>query len=335
MREKKVLFATEIKQKISIVICDTLCQSLYMTASKTPDQRRMQYPEQDRSAIENPRIITLLGSAGLTAVDLQLFDRLYQQGFETFVHGSIMADRIKPTSDIDFTVIGDFKEMPADLRDTLMPGYTAIRGLRMIDYVSTSVRSQDGRKISMHISEPDFRETHPILEKPFATEYRPGIHAKSGPRSYFLSGATHEGDIRLLNILCESESVGVDGSTVTDIPQTGKLIIKGDSILIDGHEKPNMKAQDVIRLHLDGTSDESRQEYAEEVMILGLEFDKMSSDTPMYHNPDAEQRLVQGPAARSMEALGLYTQTDPAVITNRLFSELARHWSKIKPHKAR
>lgn len=306
-----------------------------MTTSRTPDQRRVQYPEQDRSAIENPRIITLLGSAGLTAVDLQLFDRLYQQGFETFVHGSIIADRIKPTSDIDFTVIGDFKEMPPDLLDTLMPGYTAINGLRAIDYVSTSVRSQEGRKISMHISEPEFRETHPIIEKPFATEYRPSIHAKSGPRNYFLSGADRAGNIRLVNLLCQSEPIGTDGSTVTDIPQTGRLILQGSTVIVDGHEKPNITAPDVIRLHADGTPDESHTPSAEEIMILGLEFDKMSSDTPMYNNPEAEQRFVKNPAARSMEALGLYTQTDPSVITNRLFNELARHWATIKPNKAR
>ncbi len=306
-----------------------------MTTPRTPDQRRVQHPEQDRSALENPRIITLLGSAGLTAVDLQLFDRLYQQGFETFVHGSIIADRIKPASDIDFTVIGDLKEMPADLRDTLMPGYTAIHGLRAIDYVSTSVRSQEGRKISMHISEPEFRETHPIIEKPFATEYRPGIHAKSGPRNYFLSGADHEGNIRLINLLCQSEAIGADGSTITDIPQTGRLIIKGNTVYVDGHEKPSITVPDIIRLHADGTPDESHAPSAEEVMILGLEFDKMLSDTPMYNNPDAEQRFVKNPATRSMEALGIYTQTDPSVITNRLFNELARHWSKIKPNKAR
>lgn len=335
MREKKVLFATKIKLKINVALYITLCQSLYMTTSKTPDQRRMQYPEQDRSIVENPRIITLLGSAGLTAVDLQLFDRLYQQGFETFVHGSIMADRIKPTSDIDFTVIGDFKEMPADLRDTLMPGYTAVRSLRRIDYVSTSVRSQEGRKISMHLSEPDFRDTYPVLEAPFATEYRPGIHAKSGSRNYFLSGATHEGSIRLVNLLCESEAIGNDGSTVTDIPQTGRLILKGNSVLVDGREKPGITVPDIIRLHPDGTLDESSSPSAEEIMTLGLEFDKMSSDTPMYHNPDAEQRFVKSPATRSMEALGLYTQTDPSVITNRLFSGLAEHWTKIKPNKAR
>lgn len=304
-------------------------------ASKSIRQSYAEYPDQVRGAVENPKIITLLGSAGLNVVDFQLFDRLYQQNFSVFVHGSIMADRIKPASDIDFTVIGEFEDMSAELRDTLMPGLPGVQSLRSIDYVSTSVRSQDGRKISMHISEPAFRETQPLVDKPFATEYRPGQHAKDTPRTYFLSGADRDGNIRLINFLSQSHAVSDDGSTVTDIPQTGHLVVKNGKIFVKDKEKIGVTAQDVIRLQPDGTHDERPADHADEVMILGLEFDKMNSDTPMYKDPSAEQRFVTSPSTRSMEALGAYTRSDPATVTNRLFGELARHWSKIKPHKAR
>lgn len=216
-----------------------------------------------------------------------------------------------------------------------MPGLIAVRGIRAIDYISTSIRSQDGRKISMHISEPDFRETHPIVDKPYATEYRPGMHAKTGPRKYFLSGADRDGNIRLINFLCDSDSVGNDGSTITDVPQTGRLMLKGNSIFISGKEKTGITADEVIRLRSDGQPDTMSSIDAEEVMILGLEFDKMLSDTSMYNDPAAEQRFVKKPITRSMETIGKFTQTDPTVITNRLFGELAKHWSKVKPHKSR
>ncbi len=252
-----------------------------------------------------------------------------------FVHGSIMADRINPKSDVDFTVIGELDNIPSELRDTLMPGLTAARALRTIDYASTSVRSQYGRKISMHISAPDFRDTHPNINKPYATEYRPDTHAKTGPRNYFLSGTDRNGNIRLINFLSESHAIE-SGGTVTDIPQTGILTLKGDTIFVNGSKKTDITAQDVIRLTPDGMPDKNvPTNITEEVMILGLEFDKLSSDTPIYRDPAAEQRFVEQPAVRSMNAIGNYTQTDPAVITNRLFGELARHWSKIKPHKAR
>lgn len=300
----------------------------------TPE-RNLQYPERGRGFIENPRMTAMLGSAGLAAVDFQLFDRLYQQGQSVFVHGSIIADRITEKSDIDFTVIGNMQDISPELRETLMPGLAAVERQRSVDYISTSIISQSGRKISMHMSEPDFRDTHPLTDKPYATEYRPGIHAKVGPRKYFLAGADRDGNTRLLNFVTESDMIGNDGSTVTDIPQTGRLTLKGNAVYINGKVKPNMTVDEVVRLRADGKPDTMSTADSEEVMILGLEFDKMLSDTSMYNDPDAEQRYVKNPVTRSMDAVGEFTATDPAVITNRLFGELANHWSKVKPNKPR
>ena len=187
----------------------------------------------------------------------------------------------------------------------------------------------------MHISEPDFRKEHPMVDKPYATEYRPGMHAKVGPRSYFLSSANQDGNIRLINFLCDSLAVGDDGSTVTDIPQTGRFVLKGKSVFVNGKEKTNITTGEVIRLRPDGEPDIMLADGAEEVMVLGLEFDKMQSDTSMYHDLAAEQQFVRGPITRSMQSIGEYTKRDPAVITNRLYTELAKHWSKVKPNKSR
>lgn len=307
-----------------------------MKAYETDDHSSISmHPERDRGALENPRVAAMLASAGLTAVDFQLFDRLQEHDQSVFVHGSIIANRITDKSDIDFTIIGNLETMSPELHETLMPGLLAIKALHRVDYTSTSIRSQHGRKISMHISEPDFRETYPHINRPYATEYRPGIHAKSGPRKYFLPGADREGNIRLVNFLSESEAVGTDGSTITDIPQTGILKIKDNSVYINDREKSNITADQFIRLTTDGEPDLTVTTAPEEIMILGLEFDKMLSDTSMYNDPDAEQAYVKQPMARSMKAIGEFTQTDPNVVTNRLFSELAKHWAKVKPNKSR
>lgn len=187
----------------------------------------------------------------------------------------------------------------------------------------------------MHFGEPTFRESYPVVDKPYATEYRPGMHAKVGPRKYFLSGSDRDGRIRLISFMCASETTGYGESTLTDIPQTGKIVVKGPRIYVNGDEKSNITADEMIRLRADGEQDIVPADTAEEVMILGLEFDKMLSDTSMYSDPDAEQRFVRKPLARSMEAIGEYTQTDPAAITSRLLSELAKYWPKVKPNKSR
>lgn len=75
--------------------------------------------------------------------------------------------------------------MPQELRDTLMPGLSTAEELCDVDYISTSIQSQSGRKISMHISEPLFRENYPVLDTPYATEYRPAKHAKKVHESIF------------------------------------------------------------------------------------------------------------------------------------------------------
>lgn len=291
------------------------------------------HPEDDR---RDPQVVALLGSAGLTAVDLQLFDRIHQMNHHVFVHGSIMANRITDTSDIDFTIVGRSVDLSAELHEALMPGLDAAQLVRPIDYTSTSVRSQAGRKVSMHISEPDFRYAYPILHAPFATEYRPGMHAKNGPRNYFLSGTDVEGNPRLVNFTCESTPAGTDGGMITDIPQTGKLILKGDTVIVDGKVKADVVASHVIRLWADGEPDDKTPaDAAEEIMILGLEYDKMQSDTSMYDDPTAADRFVKDPALRSMKAIGEFTKIDPAAITGRLFGELAKHWHQIKPNKQR
>jgi hypothetical protein len=305
---------------------------MIMTAS--PSEQQPFSNAEGGEGRHNPAIITLLGSAGLTAVDLQFFDSLREQGQTIFVHGSIVADRMSPSSDVDFTVIGELSDLAPDLRDTLMPGLITAYETANIDYVSTSFLSQGGRKISLHMSEPSFRESSPSSH-PFATEYRPARHAKKNDRKYFLPGVDRDGTIHLINFLCHSSPVESDGSTITDTPQTGQLLLKGDTFFVEGKVKPGITADAVVKIRPDGSVTEALSEDISEIMILGLEFDKMQSDTALYSNADAVERYVKAPSRRSMEAVGVFTKTDPEVMTQRLFSELAKYWPQMKPNKSR
>jgi hypothetical protein len=245
-----------------------------------------------------------------------------------------MAGRLSPSSDVDFSIIGEVNDIAADLRDTLMPGLITADKMANIDYVSTSFQSQGGRKISLHMSEPSFRENSPN-GTPFATEYRPARHAKSTDRKYFLPGVDRDGTIHLINFLCNSSPVGSDGSTITETPQTGQLMMKGKSLFSEGKVKSNVTADTVIRIRPDESVVTEVSEDIAEIMILGLEFDKMQSDTALYSDPSADERYVKMPSKRSIEAVGKFTKTDPEVITQRLFGELAKYWSQVKPNKSR
>lgn len=141
--------------------------------------------------------------------------------------------------------------------------------------------------------------------------------------------------MRLINFMCESETVGDDAGTLTDIPQTGVFTLKGSDVYIDGKVKSNMVASEVIRLSQTGDLQEEDSLNAEEVMILGLEFDKMQSDTSMYKDSDAELRFVERPTVRSLKAVGEFTKTDPNIASGRMLDALAQHWSKVKPNKSR
>ncbi len=307
---------------------------------KTPPKKEI-LPSQltsgefDGVANQNLRVVSMLGGAGLTSIDLQFFDSLHRNGAAVFVHGSLVENRIRPHSDVDFTVVGEDSAIPVSLRDTLFPGLDAAETKYKIDYTSTSIYSQGGRKLSLHISRLHFRDSHPDIEKPYATEYRPGMHAKTGPRNYLLAGTNQSGTPRVINFTSNSERIGESGDTVTNLPQTGVIHIDGRLVYAGDSLVPGIHADSIINLDPNGEVKSIRANADEELMILGLEFDKIQSDVPLYSDPTSQQRFVDNPNARSMEALGEFSSTEPAVITGRLFGALATHWTTFKPNKLR
>lgn len=287
--------------------------------------------------IDNPQLVAVLGAAGITAVDIELFRSLSEKGFSVYIHGSVAENRIRATSDIDFSVIGNFSNLPLDVRDTIMPGLGRASETDRVDYVSTSMRSQNGRKLSLHISEPQFRHDYPTIERPFATEYRPALHKKIGTRSYVLAAADKSGHVHLMDIMCSGNQFE-DGAALTQTPQTGLFPILGAAI-IDG-EKPHetMTVRHLLRIQPNGDVVEDPHVSSEEpyeVMSLGLEYDKMQSDTPLFPDHEKDTENVRQPMARSMDAVAEFTSTEPSVITSRMMDGLAQHWYKFKPNKPR
>lgn|SRR3989344_1380036 len=105
-------------------------------------------------------IAKLLDVAGLMSPDLQIFHDLRAHGFSTFVHGSVLNSELRDVSDVDFAIIGDFANISPALRDQLIPD--ADDGLlKTIDYISVSKSSAQGRRMSLHIEKPDFRDEYP------------------------------------------------------------------------------------------------------------------------------------------------------------------------------
>ena len=206
---------------------------------------------------------------------------------------------------------------------------------RVVDYYSTSLVSQSKRKLSLHLSEPVFRDSLPKVDEPFATEYRPGRHAKPGPRDYFLSGVNKKGDTYLVNFSSESVTLPDGSSTLTDTPQTGILTLDDKNVVVRGDVKPGIRSKDIIRISSSGKASTIAKPSSEEIMLLGLEYDKMQLDTPLYNDPNSQERYVIDPTARNLHAIGEFTQRDPSVVASEMLNALATYWNRFKPNKSR
>ena len=163
-----------------------------------------------RNFSEDPRISAMLGSAGITALDMELFHSLRERDFSVFLHGSLVQKEgvVGATSDVDFSLVGEYASLPKDLIDTIAPRFSEINQIYPVDYMSSSFFSRGGRKMSLHFNSPDFRRCYASGETgtQVAREYRPARHAKKDPRDYLLPGIDQSGNVRLLNFRCTSRS---------------------------------------------------------------------------------------------------------------------------------
>lgn len=287
----------------------------------------------------NQKTSAILGLLGLTAADVEMFDDFANQNWSVFLHGSAVKGQARAKSDVDFTIVGDDF---GRLEQFFAPEIAGAQ-IQDFDYISTVRFSQNGRKISLHASPVDFRATYPQIDKPYATEYRSAAHAKSGERKYFLPSANKDGDIRLINFGCESQ-VLASGATLTNTPQTGRLILRGNQIFSRGNETRNlgigMQAVDVIRLKSDGNCDYAvGNSDAEELFVLGLEEDKMRCpELSLFDDANSATKFVADPLLRAEQSLCGFLncgQNRGKLTVKNLYAELAKYWSRIKPGKIR
>lgn len=276
----------------------------------------------------------LLEKANLGPDDFSLLSHIYDAGYATFLHGSITRSKITDRSDVDFTLVGELSDLPADVRRKLLPGAAAVRSLIGIDYISTGLIGQYGRKMSIHLSQPEFRSHAPGEHGPFAQEYRPGTHAKKGRRHYFLAGADTRGGTYLIDFHCDGRVADDEGGTITATPQTGIVTLEDKVVTHEGVPLPGISAQRVIYVASNGRVEDGIKPH-EEVAILGLEFDKMREEIPLSGNPKHFAMYVEGPRERSKQLLAEYTGVSPDSITQRLMGHLAEHWHKVKDGKPR
>lgn len=276
---------------------------------------------------KNEDTAALLETAGLVPSDLEIFQTLKEAGFSTFLHGSITADRLTERSDIDFALVGDFAHLPSDMKDNLLPAASDDL-LDIIHYVSTSQASENGRKMSLHIEKPEFRGEYPNIEKPYAYEYRPARHAKRGTSKYFCGGFDRNENIHLINFTCPREEY--DSGTINVIPQTGLFYLEG-SMAHCGGEYPTSFTIDHI-----ATVDPNGNEVAtpgsqklEEIMLLGVEFDKMQSDRRLFRD-DNSSRYVTMPIVRSVQAVGDFTDSEPTDILEKHSRLMSEYWDVAK-----
>lgn len=104
-----------------------------------------------------PELKNLLDAAGLNEQDTKLLQDFRQFGFSVSVHGSLLKNRLREISDIDFVLVGDFSGISSSMRRELIPNITD-QQLDSIDYFSVSRISSAGRKMSLHVERGEFRK---------------------------------------------------------------------------------------------------------------------------------------------------------------------------------
>lgn len=269
----------------------------------------------------------LLDAAGLTTEDMRVFHALQRENYSIYIHGSLVNGELGPSSDVDFAVIGELSDLPPavakDLHLELDEDITEI-----IDYVSASMVSQNGRKMSFHLEKPELRENYPNVNAPIACEYRPASHAKKhGKNRYLLNAIDQNQNIYLLNVSCPQGVYG--GGTINAIPQTGIFTMEDNQI--KGGEKSPIP---FIVEHISSTSIDGQPSLytgsRTEIMLLGLEFDKMLCDVPLLHRDQSKH--ISEPIKRTINAVDKFIDDDSGALIYQLHKDLTAYRSIIKSY---
>lgn len=256
---------------------------------------------------------SVLKTDGLTRHDFDHVSRLQRRGFPVFMHGSgVTANKLNSGSDIDLAVVGDLTQLPSQLKNQFF-SKTPHEVLKNIDYTSVSFRAKNGRKISLHLQNPHFRGNY--LSRPYAVEYRTRENLKSSlPSNYILGGVDKDGISYIFSITCP-QFVDTHG-TYNIVPQTGVFTVSGEkAIPAQGTEMPEFGITCLGVLDKGGSVMQDQKGLPSELMVLGLELNKMSEDivfgsTQKHH----EEMYVKKPLRDTLRAIENYSGTDPVQI---------------------
>lgn len=247
------------------------------------------------SELLHPEVEELFRLAELSQQDIRTIRAIEKDSKLVCAHGSGITGQLSADSDLDLLVVTDrLNQRIADQHGVDPSG---------VDYESTNIRGENGRKISLHYEQEEFRMNYG--ERPIAVEFRDTAHSKRTAQSeYSLTGIGNEG-YYLIRFGCPK--VVVDGKGTYNItPQTGYFELNGHRgvPLMDGlqdHHIFNILERRIIDPVTGQTYDAA--DVRDTVLLHGLESNKATNDIPISQGKTEEYDLYVRPVMEHSVAM--------------------------------
>jgi len=282
---------------------------------------------QEKAELHDVGVKRLLERAGFSEADVDFLKDLKDKKFSVFLHGSGTADELTEGSDIDFAIIGSFEDLPEDIKrmvDTV-EGDDSVANIK-IDYVSTSRIAENDRKISLHYVRDEFRKRQPNSERPYAYEFRSQEHIKKeGRNMYILSCVGKNEQISLFRFTCPQ--IECDGGVVNIIPQTGVFNIDGDKKVATASDGMEFSIEDIEKYS-------DKKPVSSELLVIGLEFDKMYTERPVFLEDKGVDEYVNLPLQRTYKEVKEWiVGGDECRVVDESLILLADNWDMRKNYE--
>ncbi len=254
---------------------------------------------------------SLIKKYGISDADTTILKEFEKKGFAIFMHGSgIRSERLDEASDIDFTIIGNRKHIPHEI---IKNHIGIIDEKNEIDYISFFTNAENGTKLSYHLQNPHYRGTYP--EKPFGLEYRSNKHKKSTENtSYIMSGVDKSNTIHIVEMTCPQKHSA--NGVLTYTPQVGIYKMSDTTAAPITHSEIQFPVTPIASIQPDGDTIDYTADLPEEVILFGIELNKMTEDTPLKTDMIAFQKkvFIENPIIRTLGAIEKYIHNDPITI---------------------
>jgi len=164
----------------------------------------------------------------------------------------------------------------------------------------------------------------PIIDKPYAREYRSIFNAKKrGVSKYLLCGVDRQNNIYVSYFTCPQESY--THGTVNIIPQTGLFRVVRGSAVAGKEPAVSFPVEHVAIIDATtGVTSTSPLAHEVEILLFGLEFDKMRSDRALFSGGSG--RYVELPLQRTVEIIGRFLGGNPDQHIDECFKQLSKYW---------